>query len=167
MSDSKKRAHEQVEHLTDAVHSLADQVEGLRNVLDELRSQLVLAIRNGRLSDPSSSWLVRLKSMPADPTGDWSNRVGVESIEVPTSVRNADQPHFCCTNPQLGWFGDPGFPSIECANCGYLVADDGQLVLYSAPDQNDEKLDAHVDDVAKKRDDSQRSFPWDQETADG
>ena len=30
-------------------------------------------------------------------------------------------------------------PSIECANCGYGVAEEGQLVLYSAPMPSDEE----------------------------
>ena len=160
--ESDSQLEKKVEQLADAVTELTDEAKVLRTVMDELRSEVVWAVRNGRLhSDPSSQWLVRLRSMPTDPTAaDWSERVNIESVEVPTPTRNAGQRHYCCTNPQLEWLGDPGVPSIACANCGYVVAEEGQRVLYSAPMLGDDGKDANRDDAADVGDGPQQSFLW-------
>jgi DNA-directed RNA polymerase subunit RPC12/RpoP len=42
----------------------------------------------------------------------------------------AEQLEYCCSEPSLQWHGDPDTPGIACANCGYLIAEAGQVLIW-------------------------------------
>jgi hypothetical protein len=150
-----------IEQLTESVRGLTNQVEVLRNVLDELRSEVVWGIRNGRFGfDPASEWHVRLRSMPADPCADWSGRVHTDSTKVTKSSLDSDEPFYCCAYPQLQSLGGSGRPSIECANCGYVVAVNGQLspTLGTALDLDEDGGNSQAS--TDTQDDARQSFLW-------
>ena len=172
MSRSKKRTDSEtdeddtqltpkVEQLTNTVCHLADHVEVLRNVLDELRSEVVWAIRNGRPYNHSSSWLLRLNCMPDTPAPPSRPKrlkaANVNTVEAPAPTPNEEQ-RYCCPNPQLEWLGDPDFPSIQCSNCGYVVAEEGQLALHAASLPFDEEAGANRDDAAEAQGGAQQSL---------
>ena len=91
-----------IAELTSAVRELAEQVEVLRNVLDEMRDQLSWALRNDAFSDGLPRPSV-LKRMAADPTAsDWAERLEIlrpmtsveASVERPsTSTETVDVAH--------------------------------------------------------------------------
>ena len=41
----------------------------------------------------------------------------------------------CCDNPQLHWLGSAANAAIECGSCGFVLADDGQLIDWHDPEQ--------------------------------
>ena len=41
----------------------------------------------------------------------------------------------CCENPQLHWSGTRENAAIVCASCGFVLADDGQLIDWHDPEQ--------------------------------
>ena len=45
------------------------------------------------------------------------------------------QPRLCCQNPRLAWNGPIENCSIDCASCGFVLCDDGQLVDWHDPEQ--------------------------------
>jgi hypothetical protein len=42
---------------------------------------------------------------------------------------------YCCKSPRLRWDGPPHNCAIACLNCGFRLADDGQLGDWHDPEQ--------------------------------
>ena len=45
------------------------------------------------------------------------------------------QPRLCCDKPRLAWNGLIENCSIDCASCGFVLCDDGQLADWHDPEQ--------------------------------
>lgn len=41
----------------------------------------------------------------------------------------------CCDNPQLQWRGSRKNAAVACVSCGFVLADDGQLLDWHNPEQ--------------------------------
>ncbi len=54
----------------------------------------------------------------------------------------------CCHNPRLEWRGTAENAEIVCAGCGFILADDGQLIDWHDPKQIawQKDLEATIDD---------------------
>lgn len=46
---------------------------------------------------------------------------------APRALDEIESAEYCCDRPRLSWNGDPDAPSIACENCGYIVAEFGQV----------------------------------------
>ncbi|HUY90448.1 MAG TPA: hypothetical protein VMV10_17050 [Pirellulales bacterium] len=92
--------------------------------------------------------------MPKDPLArDWAERLNRYAPRdlpdapgaKPTPRQHAPQVDaaraYCCEAPDLQWTGDPELPGVACLNCGYTVADCGSVVMYPAPDVDEEADD--------------------------
>lgn len=133
-----------------ATLELAQELRGIREVLDEIREDITWAIRNVVGERPAWRPIQPLTSMPLDPlVPDFGARVNrLTAADLPDELQppegrpsastNRDssqpleQPTYCCDDPRLEWLGDPDSPAIVCANCAFVVADGGE-VLASKP----------------------------------
>jgi len=89
---------ERIERLIDAVETVADQIEVLRNVIDEIREEFQWAVRNKRLAPH----VVHVTSMAKDPLDpQWAaklNRLTPADLsaedlsEAPDEAENDDPP---------------------------------------------------------------------------
>ena len=80
---------DQIADLTAAVENLAEQVEVLRNVLDEIRDDLQYAIRNGQFRGELPSPMM-LRVMPADPLDpEWAQKLAALNRRPPESSRDS------------------------------------------------------------------------------
>lgn|GEM_PF-6246107 len=112
--------------LVGAVDQLHEEVRILRQAIDELRDDVVWAARQvlaaGHQVSPSQA-----PRRPVDPLAPDAGDVSDESAEA------ADESlEYCCVRPQLSWHGDPESPGIACENCGYLVAEQGSVLIWRA-----------------------------------
>lgn len=63
-----------MDRLIEAVETVGNQLEVLRQVLDEVREEFQWAVRNGQLVSPPS--ITHVTSMPRDPCApDWAERL--------------------------------------------------------------------------------------------
>jgi hypothetical protein len=123
------------QELAIAIEQLTDELRAALQSIDELRDDVVWAVRNLIGNLPPQPPTI-LSSMPADPTAaDWPDRLNRFSSNgdpepLPTlSARafiwpddSAERARFCCESPELEWTGDSDDPSIVCAACGEIVA---------------------------------------------
>ena len=135
------------------VSKLADEINLLRIAIDELREELVWAVRNGRTASTSAPRDRHIASLPLDPTADdFADRVNtVDADKVaelrqdvqdsdspltasPVAVEELEQIPYCCDQPKLIWTGDHEYPSVVCDNCNFLVADGGEVLSYIDPE---------------------------------
>jgi len=145
---------ETIASLTEAVDEVRDELTGIRRVVDEIHGDLEWAAKNHRPDD----WrpIQPITSLPLDPlAADWAQRVNrfaapdiapalqptepvsgtnVVADHAVASDDDAEQLVFCCDTPNLIWTGDPEYPGVGCANCGYMVAECGSVVMSPAPD---------------------------------
>lgn len=138
----------ELDELTDAVVGLSEEVRVLRQAVDDLREEIQWAARN--LVDPDQGSLAnrRIRTMPLDPcAADFAERVNAtapallsldtrceesQHSSTGSSVeRSIEQPAFCCEQPSLQWFGTPDAPDIGCTACGYLVAQEGDILCWN------------------------------------
>ncbi len=126
---------------------LRDEVRVLRDAMDELREQLEHTLRNGPSNQDAWLPIRPITSFPLDPTApDWAVRVnaitpyGTPQAMPNTAEATPESEPYCCPQPRLVWLGDADSPGIECANCGYLVAQSGEIAIWreSPPDTSDE-----------------------------
>lgn len=66
---------------------------------------------------------------------DTLNDFSLDLQFVLREARSPDQPRLCCKNPQLAWEGDLENAAVACRSCGFVLADDGQLVDWNDPEQ--------------------------------
>lgn len=79
----------QIARLIDAVEEVAEQLQVLREVIDEIREEFQWAVRNNRLRCPP----MHITSMPKDPLApDFGTRVNRYTPENLSEVFNAPPP---------------------------------------------------------------------------
>lgn len=129
-----------------------EELSAIREALDGIRRNIDWWLSNHR----RDQWLPvkPITSMPVDPLAtNWAERLNTftaddlqkNSSSTQRTPRSApqhaatttdgidDEPLFCCESPNLQWTGDPDFPGIACANCGYTAVDCGSVVMSPAP----------------------------------
>ncbi len=127
----------------DEIRNLRDEMHVLREAVDELREQLEHTLRNA--APKQDSWLPRraITSFPLDPAAsDWAARVnainpyGTPPVTPNSVAASPESEPYCCPQPRLTWHGDPDAPGISCENCGYIVAEEGNISCWrDAPDE--------------------------------
>ncbi len=157
MSDERpndRLDEETITSLTAALDEVRDEMTGIRRVVDEIQGDVEWVARNRHADE----WrpIQPITSLPLDPLApDWAQRVNrFTAADIPPTLRptgptivtndvtgppaknddEVEQPDFCCDSPHLSWTGDPDFPGVGCANCGYVVADCGSVVMSPVPD---------------------------------
>jgi hypothetical protein len=145
---------ETIASLTASLDEVQDELAGIRRVVDEIQGDLEWVTRNPRADE----WrpIQPITSIPFNPlAADWAERVNrftaadipqAESLAEPATAStaagdgpaedddDAEQLVFCCDSPALIWTGHPDYPGVGCANCGYMVADCGSVVMSPPPD---------------------------------
>jgi hypothetical protein len=129
-----------------------EELSAIREALDGIRQNIDWWMSNHH----RDQWLPvkSITSMPIDPLAtDWAERLNTFTsddlpknssskqrtpLSAPQHGANAtdgidDEARFCCEAPDLQWTGDPDFPGIACANCGYTAVDCGSVVMSPAP----------------------------------
>ena len=71
--------------------------------------------------------------VPSQVADDDRNREGGETIGP--RIGSARNPAACCDNPILKWRGTFHNAAIVCVSCGFVLADDGQLIDWHDPEQ--------------------------------
>lgn len=87
MPDRQPLTAHDLDRLTESITELSDQVEVLRDVLDEIRSDLQWAVQNERLVALPIVCMEHfaVKRMAADPTSaEWGSRLEIETLRMPT-----------------------------------------------------------------------------------
>jgi hypothetical protein len=118
--------------LSKSVSQLHEEVRLLRMAIDELRDDVVWVARQvlnaGHQAAPAE---VSLR--PVDPLAPDAD------FRQPLSPREADEDResveYCCAAPRLTWNGDPDTPGIACENCGYIVAENGSVVIWRGEEE--------------------------------
>jgi len=57
-------------------------------------------------------------------------RILVDAEQFAQAMDGVEQLVYCCEAPDLRWTGDPEHPGVACAECGYVVAENGEVVDY-------------------------------------
>jgi hypothetical protein len=118
--------------LSTTVGQLHEEVRLLRMAIDELRDDVVWAARqvliSGHQVAPAEVPLTPVD--PLAPDADFGQAPApAEMDEVPESVE------YCCDAPRLTWNGDPDTPGIACENCGYIVAENGSVIIWRGDEE--------------------------------
>lgn len=50
--------------------------------------------------------------------------------ELDHQVEAVETEPYCCDHPKLAWNGDPDAPGVACVNCGYVIAEQGNTVIW-------------------------------------
>ena len=146
-----------------ALDRMTEEVRVLRQVIDELREEIQWAARNV-VGEPLPRLPTRrITSMPLDPTcDDFAERLNAltpadlppntPAMTAPTdrgvlaeppakasrtaeATESVDGLAYCCDKPELKWYGDPESPGIECANCQFPVAQEGEILCWRSTDE--------------------------------
>ena len=148
-----------------ALDRMTEEVRVLRQVVDELREEIQWAARNVVGETPPRLPTRRITSMPLDPTcDDFAERVNALTpadlppetpattaptargvVAVPSTeahhtsetTESVNELAYCCDKPDLKWYGVPESPGIECANCQFPVAHDGDIVCWRGAEEAD------------------------------
>jgi hypothetical protein len=110
--------------LSTAVEQLAEEVRILRMAVDELRDDVVWAAR--QVLAAGYDVARERPPKPVDPLAP--DAVGPISRMEPHAL--AGESAYCCESPHLAWHGSPDAPGIMCTNCGYLIAEEGNLLIW-------------------------------------
>lgn len=145
------------DRLENTIDRLAAEVRVIRDAIDELRTDIVHAIRNRLQGD---AWgPPQITSQPADTPVRSAQSAPPSSHSVPEADEGEgveERIEYCCARPVLLWRGDPAMPSIECRTCGYIVAAEGELLIYRGDDGESENAEAT--DGSEEPVDSQREL---------
>lgn len=120
-----------VQDLAVAIEQLAEEARLLRISLDVLRDDVVWAARQVLATGYQVSGTPPLPprdSLTADHARSASREQPV-SIDQATDNESSAESPYCCDRPTLRWNGDPDAPGIACENCGYVVAEQGNVVI--------------------------------------
>lgn len=125
-----------VQDLAVAAEQLTEACRLLQTSVDELRDDVVWAARQVLAAgDAASPGQRRRQYDPLAPDAEASVTVGPSSppprLEhtMDQGDEEAESP-YCCDQPRLEWNGDPDTPGVVCANCGYVIAENGSVVIW-------------------------------------
>jgi hypothetical protein len=128
MAKQVKNATSELPDLAVAVEHLTEEVRILRQSLDELRDDVVWAARQVLAAGESiAPGQLRRQYDPLAPDASTPDAIAAADIR-PAEGSNAAE--YCCDAPRLTWNGDPDYPGIACANCGYIVAEQGSVAMW-------------------------------------
>jgi len=127
-----------VQDLAVAVEQLTEETRLLRMSLDELRDDVVWAARQVLAAGYQATGSA--PPVPGDPLardlGPSQPRSRPESLTVEHAMDRVTEGDegapYCCDRPRLAWNGDPDAPGVACENCGYVVADMGNVIIWRA-----------------------------------
>ena len=126
-----------VRDLAVAVEQLKEETRLLRTSLDELRDDVVWAVRQvlaaGHQSSGTSPAAPRDPPF-GEPTVDLEGKTHAAPSEPVGHAVDDGQDSYCCDRPKLTWNGDPDAPGVACENCGYVIADNGSVVIWRDED---------------------------------
>ena len=154
-------ALDQLADLPATVKRLTQELVVLRTVMDEIREDIVWAVRDAPDS-LSTLGARRINSMALDPCApDWSerlnrlspsdlppesgkpesrpNKILVRAEDFARAMENIEQLVYCCESPDLQWTGDPEVPGVECRKCGYIVAQAGSVAMNLVDEETTKK----------------------------
>lgn len=114
----------EVNQLAISVTQLTEEVRILRMAIDELRDDVVWAARQVLTTGYQVSG--KPPPPPRDPLAPDADYVLPRTQVAEVS----DELLYCCDSPALAWHGPTDAPGIACTNCGYLVADEGSVVIW-------------------------------------
>lgn len=130
-----------VQDLAVAVEQLTEETRLLRMSLDEIRDDVVWATRQVlatgyRVSGTSAP-------EPCDPLAPDMRPAAPRQRATSSPIEDAmdDAPDqaesgpYCCERPRLSWNGDPDSPGVACENCGYVIAENGSVVIWRDEDE--------------------------------
>lgn len=122
-----------IQDLAVAVEQLTEETRLLRQSLDELRDDVVWAARQVLAAGYEVSGTP--PPVPIDPLAPDTTIADVRSpsrrtAPAPELTETAGFGPYCCDRPNLQWNGNPDAPGIGCENCGYLVAEQGSVVMW-------------------------------------
>jgi hypothetical protein len=156
-----KRAHDRTgagdaQELAVTVAQLTEETRLLRMSLDELRDDVVWAARQvlaaGHEVAPAQ---VPCKPIdPLAPDADFRQYPvhdgapgGTSGGREPQRLDDAcESVEYCCNAPRLTWNGDPDTPGIACESCGYIVAENGSIVIWRDDSEPEPKPAARAQD---------------------
>ena len=64
--------------------------------------------------------------------------VPIEASRLADAMEDVEQLVYCCEQPKLQWYGDPDRPGISCANCGFPVAHEADILCWRGGDETAE-----------------------------
>jgi hypothetical protein len=124
--------------VTAAVERLTEEVAAVREVLDGIREEIQWAVRNGagrrwtaQDDADADDGIVAGDAHSARRNDDSRSRhVLVDAQQFARAMEDVEQLVYCCEAPDLRWNGDPDRPGVACAECGFVVAENGAVVDY-------------------------------------
>jgi hypothetical protein len=149
---SKRPDSEHVHDLAVAVEQLTEETRLLRMSLDEMRDDVVWATRQVLAAGYQISGTP--PPAPHDPLAPDAHLPESQTASHPPtmehamdrSLEDAESAPYCCDRPKLKWNGDPDAPGITCENCGYVIAENGSVVIWRDPE--DQRRTPRIDDSA-------------------
>ena len=125
MAKSATHRRSEANELSVAVTQLSEEVRVLRQAVDELRDDVVWAARQVLATGYEVSGQQPPRPVdPLAPDADYQPYRGSNAAET------TDNNVYCCDSPRLAWQGAPDAPGVACENCGYLVAEEGNILIW-------------------------------------
>lgn len=125
MAKSATNHRSKESELTVAVTQLSEEARVLRMAVDELRDDVVWAARQVLAAGYEVSG-----QPPPRPVDPLAPDADCRPYRGPNAVESADENLYCCDSPRLAWHGAPDSPGIACTNCGYVVAEEGNILIW-------------------------------------
>ncbi len=126
----------------DEIRNLRDEMQVLQEAVDELREQLEYALAMRHRSKMHGCRHERSRAfrwIRLPPIGRRVNSInpyGTPQVTPNSAEASPESEPYCCPQPRLTWHGDPDAPGIACENCGYMVAEEGNISCWrDAPDE--------------------------------
>jgi hypothetical protein len=132
----------QASELSIVVTQLTEEVRILRMAVDELRDDVVWAARQVLATGYEVSG--QMPQRPRDPLAPDADCFPVGALKQEQS----DETLYCCNSPRLTWHGSPEAPGVACANCGYLIAEEGQVVIWRHEEGTSSRTECPDDDAS-------------------
>ena len=117
-----------VQDLAIAVEQLTEEARLLRMSLDELLDDVIWAARQVLTTGYQASGTAA--PMPNDAFAHPGSTTPVTENGSGHSREVNEGGEYCCVSPRLTWSGDPDAPGVACENCGYVIAENGSVVIW-------------------------------------
>ncbi|HEX3659368.1 MAG TPA: hypothetical protein VHV55_26505 [Pirellulales bacterium] len=116
-----------IQDLAIAVEQLHEETRLLRMAIDELRDDVVWAARQVLATGYHAAGMP--PPPPRDPLAPDMPVAAPRERESPANESIESGP-YCCDRPKLRWNGDPDSPGVACGSCGYIIAENGSVVIW-------------------------------------